>query len=131
MAEAYALIEERLHLSVEEQYSLENQIMELKVCDAFSDKVCNFKKICNMLMTMQAEVRKRERDLNALKQECSDLQYQVMIFLEVISIYVLPDSKKDVVFHFPVIGNFHLNSKNFTMMHLYFLLFQLEYQERL
>ena len=29
MAEAYALIEERLHLSVEEQYSLENHIMEL------------------------------------------------------------------------------------------------------
>ena len=79
MAEAYALIEERLHLSVEEQCSLENHIMELKVCDAFSDEVCNFKEICNMPMAMQAEVRKRERDLNALKQECSDLQYQVMI----------------------------------------------------
>ena len=31
-----------------------------------------------MPMAMQAEVRKRERDLNALKQECSDLQYQVV-----------------------------------------------------
>ena len=49
MAEAYALIEERLHLSVEEQYSLENQIMELKVCDAFTDKVYDFKETYNIL----------------------------------------------------------------------------------
>lgn len=36
MAEAYALIEERLHQSVEEQYSLENQIIEIKVYKNYS-----------------------------------------------------------------------------------------------
>eukprot|EP00250_Pteridium_aquilinum_P020517 c24845_g1_i1 orf=374-6757(+) len=59
MAEAYAVMEEKLHLSVEEQSSLENQIRELK-----------------------AELRKRERDLNGAKQECSDLQTEVAVLLK-------------------------------------------------
>lgn len=59
MAEAYDVMEEKLHSSVEEQTSLVNQIRELK-----------------------AELRKAERDLNGARQECSDLQTEVTVLLK-------------------------------------------------
>lgn len=59
MVEAYAIMEEKLHSSIEEQSSLENSIRDL-----------------------QAELRKRERVLNSAQKECSDLQTQVTVLLK-------------------------------------------------
>ncbi|MCO5577127.1 hypothetical protein L7F22_030950 [Adiantum nelumboides] len=59
MAEAYAVMEEKLHASVEEQNNLESHLRLLK-----------------------AELRKQARDLNGARQECSDLQTEVAVLLK-------------------------------------------------
>ncbi|KAH7301850.1 hypothetical protein KP509_23G046200 [Ceratopteris richardii] len=59
MSESYALIEDKLHKSIDEQNSLQNQIMQLK-----------------------AELRKQVRELDGARLECSDLQTQIAVLLK-------------------------------------------------